>query len=325
MKNINALKLPVKVLSMILALAIGLAPAAALAEGAAEGFGTVRFVCRDTAGFLCPGVTIGCYADGEKKGLKATGTSDAAGVVEFAGLEAATYWFAILAVPEEIAKTDAVIPLAAESGKTVEFKLVVEKRGLAEFSYGGNQLRGIEAAGTMSPAFHPDTKRYTLRLDECTGKVTVKPLAAEPSSKVYIAGKRVSSKTVALKPGGKTTLKIQVKPARGKSTFYYVTVVRAKSTNAALKALKASRGAVQPAFAGDTEAYTLSLARSQRSVRLVPRLSDRYATWTMYVDGKRTRCSTLALKVGQTRNVVVKVRAQAGNTRAYTVAVTRSR
>jgi hypothetical protein len=314
----------VKIISAALAasLVFALLPAAALAAPA-PATGALKFLCKDSAGYVYPGVGLALYRDEALTGKLGEGTSDAAGVVRFAGLGTATYWLTVTSVPKGYEKPDVRIPFEAADGKTTEYTLILQKTGVGGYPQSGNGLKGIDAAGKLNPAFDPDVRRYTLTLSEATAKTTIRPILSDPSGALYIDGRRAGAKTVSLQPGGKATVTIRVKPKSGKGGCYTVQVVRAKSTDARLAGIAASSGKLSPAFSGDTAGYTLTLANTQGWVKVVPKLGSKYAAYSITVNGKRAG-NTLKIAAGATKTMVVKVRAQAGNTKTYTIKITRS-
>ncbi len=301
-------------------LAFSLIPAAALASPAATG--RLRFLCRDSAGYVCPGVALALYADEAMTAKAGEGTSDSAGIVELSGLGTATYWVTVTAVPRGFEKPDVRIPVEAVDGKATDYNLVFQKTGIAPATSGGSTLKSLTAAGSLSPAFAPGTKSYSLKLDEGTAKTTIRAAASNASAKVYINGRKTSSRTVTLQPGGKATVRIQVKLAGGKSTWYTVRVSRAKSTNAELSGIAASSGKLSPGFNAGVTEYTLTLPATQCWLKIKPKLASRYASYTITVDGRRAG-TVLTMKSGATKTMRITVRSQAGNKKTYIIKITR--
>jgi spore germination protein GerM len=102
------------------------------------------------------------------------------------------------------------------------------------------------------------------------------------------------------------------------------------STNADLSSLALSSGTLSPAFASGTISYTASVANTVSSITVTPTRAHSGASiqvrvnsgsWSNVASGSPS--GPLALNVGS-NTVDVRVTAQAGNTRTYTVTVTRS-
>jgi gliding motility-associated-like protein len=112
---------------------------------------------------------------------------------------------------------------------------------------------------------------------------------------------------------------------------YTITVTRAASTNADLSALSSTAGAIAPAFASATTAYTVSVGNGTTSVTVKPTLADATATIEVRVNGgayaaeaSAAASSALNLAVGA-NPIDVKVTAQDGTTiKTYTITVTRA-
>lgn len=301
-------------------LAFSLIPAAALAGPAASG--SIRFLCKDSAGYVCPGVALALYADEAMTAKAGEGTSNSAGIVELGGLGTATYWVTVTAVPQGFEKPDVRIPVEAANGKATDYNLVFQKTGVAPAASGGNTLKSLEAAGSLSPAFDPGIKSYTLKLSAATAKTTIRAAASDSSARIYINGRKTSSRTVTLQPGGKATVRIQVKSAGGKSAWYTVRVSRAKSANAELSGIAASSGKLSPNFSAGVTEYTLTLPATQCWLKIKPKAADRYSSYAITVDGRRAGC-VLTMKAGATKTMRITVRSQAGNKKTYTVKITR--
>jgi hypothetical protein len=113
--------------------------------------------------------------------------------------------------------------------------------------------------------YDPDNKSYTLLLDEQTGKTTIRPVLADASSKLYINGRKVSSKTFTLANAKQTKVTIKVQPKTGKANTYTVILKRAASTNASLAYIKASKGSFAKV---DSANYTVNLSNTQTSTKI---------------------------------------------------------
>lgn len=313
-------KTAVAVLTM--ALVFGLTPAVALAAPDTSATGSLAFLCKDSAGYVCPGVGIALYRDEALAAKAGEGTSNAEGIAQITGLGTATYWVTVTSVPEGFEKPDVKIPVEAVDGKTTDYTLVFQKTGIAPATSGGNALKALEAAGRLSPAFAPGTKSYTLTLDEATAKTTIRAAAADTTAKVYISGRKTSAKTVSLQPGGRATVRIQVKPVNGKSAWYTVRVSRAKSANADLSGIAVSSGKLSPAFSAGITQYTLTLPATQCWLKIKPKTASPYASQTITVDGRRAG-NVLTMKTGATRTMRITVRSQAGSRKTYVIKITR--
>ncbi len=291
-------------------------------------FGSLKLSTIDSLSRLpFGGVGLNLYSDQGLKQLVGSGVTDASGVATFGGLLTADYWVKVTSVPTGYyLSRDIIIKVSAVEDKTTSTTLELDTANMVK-GYQSWQLRDIQTkAGTLSPKFDPDIlKNYTLTLDENTRQTVITPVLADSTSKLYINGSRVKSKTVTLKyPGSTYRVSIRVLPKTGKSHTYYMTVVRSKSSNAYLNGVSATRGKFSPAFNKDTLEYTLNLTNTQSSTYITPKLAGYRASYKMYLDGKRTYSRTVSVSAGKTRKLEIKVTAQNGATKTYTIHIVRA-
>jgi large repetitive protein len=240
------------------------------------------------------------------------------GVILFSWLNAGTYYVTLASVPSpyHLPTPNVSVGYTVAYGQ-INVQIFVLPKSLV-YSYTSAQLMDITAtAGTLSPMFDPDIKSYILLLDEHTATTTIKPLLADASSKLYINGKKASSKTFTLATAKKTKVTIKVQPKTGKAITYTVTVMRAASTNTSLAYIKASKGSLTKI---DSTNYTVSLSNTQTSTTFSLKLADKTAKYTMMLDGKKTTSKTVSMKPGTARTLVITVTPQAGS--AYAVRYT---
>jgi len=107
--------------------------------------------------------------------------------------------------------------------------------------------------------------------------------------------------------------------------------VDTRSNNADLSALTLSSGTLAPAFASGTTSYTAALANAVSSLTVTPTCAEANATIEARVNGgsftpvtSGSPSGSLALNVGS-NTIDIRVTAQAGNTKTYTVTVTRDK
>jgi ribosomal protein L28 len=171
------------------------------------------------------------------------------------------------------------------------------------------------SAGALSQPFDPNVLNYTLALDENTKSTAIKASAA--------AGKvaRVSpaSSKITLNNGQSKTVKITVKAQSGAKRTYVITVVRAASTNANLKSLKAP--GLSPKFSAGVTNYTVTLP-ANKGVAAISAAAAGYKA-VVYIDGAKRSSKSIKLANGQTVTVRVTVVSQAGNANDYTITVIR--
>ena len=286
-------------------------------------YGTLKFVCKGIGGEVYPGIGLSLYTNEALTSSVGTIKSDNNGIVSFRNLSTRTYWVSVTSVPDEYVLPDVVIPVIATDGVVTEINLVLQMTKV--LSLNSTQLRKMSfSVGRLSPAFNPDYKNYTLTLNEYTSSVTIAPALADPLSKLYINGRRVSSLKVSLANGKKATVSIQIRPKKGKSFTYKITVIRDKSTNADLAGITVSGGKLDVPFHKSTTKYVINLSNTQSKVRILPKLAYKYSIYMLTLDGKHTTNRTVSLKPGQTRTLKIIVKSQAKTLKTYTLVITRA-
>lgn len=209
----------------------------------------------------------------------------------------------------------AVCRIVVKYAKTTKTYTITVKRPKSS----NNRLSALTAsAGKLSPAFSPAVTSYRLKLPEGVSRVTLKAAKGAPQQTLSPA-----IKTVTLKNGQSVKVTFKVRAQSGAVKTYTVTVTRAKSANAALSSLKAGSPKVKlvPAFSPAQTNYTVTLPAKASSVTLTCKAASPLASVLM--DGARRSSKTVKIASGRSVTVSVTVRAQAGNTRTYTVTVTR--
>jgi hypothetical protein len=160
------------------------------------------------------------------------------------------------------------------------------------------------SSGTLSPAFSPDIKSYTLSVTNAVSSVTINGTAAD--------GKASVSPPVTLSSlvvGVSQTARITVTAESGETLTYSVTVTRAADTgeNVKLSSLSLSTGNLDPSFSATTHNYSVSVANDVSSMTLYASAADASAT-VSYSPGK-----TQALSVGN-NTFTITVTSQTGYT-----------
>jgi len=186
------------------------------------------------------------------------------------------------------------------------------------------------SSGTLTPSFVSTTTSYTASVANTVTSVKVTPKTGVPTSTVTVNGIAVTSGTasgaIALNVGSNiiTTLVTAQNGTNTKS--YKVTITRAASSIATLSNLAISAGALSPAFATGTMAYTASVDNTVTATTATPTVTD--ATATVTVNGvtvsSGTASHSIPLAVGP-NTITTGVTAQDGvTTQTYTVTITRA-
>ena len=286
-------------------------------------YGKYKFIVKSEGGTAIADVTLGIYTDAAATKLYKSGITDASGTVTFDNLTAQNYWMKEIKVPKEYERSTFIFKLSPVENETTTLDVTLAKS--AENPYNSWQLKSLKATkGTLSPAFDPDTYKYTLSLDENTASTTITPTLADSGSKLTIGGKSVKSITVTLNRGASKKVSIKVTSDDGSRT-YSVTVTRAKTSDKDIKMLKFSRGSLKPVFSPNVLSYVLTLSSTQADVALTITLSSNYSIYSVNVDGKVTKNLTIQVNKGKTKTVKITVKAQDGTKKVYVIKITRKK
>ena len=172
-----------------------------------------------------------------------------------------------------------------------------------------NSLSSLSLSnGTLSPSFNSSTTSYTSSVDAASTVISAK--VADSTAKVSGTG------TKSLKYG-KNTFNVVVTSEAGTTKTYVVVITRkdTRSNNAYLKSLSTNVGNIS--FKKDTTTYNLNVATNIKSASISATLEDSKAS---FVSGYGPR--TVNLNYGKNA-VVVKVKAENGSIKTYTINITR--
>lgn len=185
------------------------------------------------------------------------------------------------------------------------------------------------SAGSLSPAFHPDSTKYAATVPAAVETVFVSPASEDSRARVEIGGETLDSsgvKLVRLQPGASATLEIVVlSQDSSKRETYSLKLTRALSSDAALRSLFVTGVDLSPEFMPDHLTYGAQIAQAQFAVLPVSR--DTAAT--IKVDGVAVRSGALSgllgsPAVGQAKVVQVEVTAADRQTvRTYSLSLIR--
>ena len=196
----------------------------------------------------------------------------------------------------------------------------------------GRELSALTISqGTLDPAFTRGNEDYTAEVGNTVTSVTFTPTTTEATATVTVAGDAVISGTpsapVALTVG-ENAIDIVVDDGSTFKKRYTVVVTRAAtvSTDANLAALTLSAGTLDPVFAADTTAYTVSVDSDVASVMVTPTVNAA-VTASVSVAGtdvsSGTPSAAIPLMVGE-NDIDITVTAEDASTKTYTVTITRA-
>lgn len=216
--------------------------------------------------------------------------------------------------------------VTAQDGVTVKTYTVIVNRALSS----ENDLSALSiSTGPLTPGFQSGITSYTASVSNTTASLTVTPTVADVTATVKVNNvatvSGAASAPVALTVGS-NTINVVVTAQNGQTNTYTITVTRIASAIADLANLTSNTGSLSPAFAANTTAYTAAAVNNAiNTIKLTPTTAD--ATATVTVNGITVASGSaspdIPLLVG-VNAIPVVVKAQAGNTKTYTVSITRA-
>ncbi|MDR0732392.1 MAG: cadherin-like beta sandwich domain-containing protein, partial [Treponema sp.] len=210
------------------------------------------------------------------------------------------------------------ITVTAEDGTTQKTYTVTVTRAATGKESGDASLASLAlSAGTLSPAFAPETTSYTVAVGNEVERLTVTGTKNHPGAALDPADGVVAK---ALTSGSDTVFAIAVTAEDGTPRTYTVAVTRAKSADAALRSLAPSAGTLSPAFAPETTNYAVSVGNEVASLT-VAGVKNHAGAVLDPAEGAVTK----DLTTGSDTVFAIAVTAEDGSSRTYTVAVTRAK
>lgn len=181
----------------------------------------------------------------------------------------------------------------------------------------------VPSVGSLAPAFSRTTQAYTLAVANSVASMTLTPTAASAAATAKVNGVAVASGQASGSlplAVGSNTLTVEVTAQSGLKKTYTVAVSRAASAVNTLQGLTASAGALSPAFAAGTLAYTVNTSSATTTV--TPTVAAG-SNATVRVNGVAVASGTpgaaISLPAGATTTVNVVVTAENGTTRTYSI------
>lgn len=165
--------------------------------------------------------------------------------------------------------------------------------------------------GTLSPIFNTNTTTYNVDVDKDVSSININAKATD--SKATVIG--IGTKSLSY---GNNKFSIVVTAENGSKKTYTININRKddRSTNADLKSLVVNGGSLIPNFNSSTTTYSLSVAYEISKLNINAQASDSKAKVTIVNPN---------LIAEEVTNVLVKVVAENGATKTYTIKVTREK
>ncbi|MEO7211984.1 cadherin-like beta sandwich domain-containing protein [Mucilaginibacter sp.] len=214
--------------------------------------------------------------------------------------------------------------VTAQDGVTVKTYTVIVNRAVSS----ENDLSALTiSAGTLTPAFQSGINGYKALVNNATTSLTVKPTVADATATVKVNNVAVASGTssapIALTVGINTVSAI-VTAQNGVTNTYTIEVTREASANADLSNLISNAGTFTQGFSPGALVYSVNVSNTTLTATVTPTASD--ATATITINGITVASGVaspdIPLNVGANA-IPVTVKAQAGNTKTYTVTISR--
>jgi len=221
------------------------------------------------------------------------------------------------------ANTIPIVVTGRDGITTNAYTVVITRAGNSNANLSGLVL----GAGALSPSFNYYTLSYSSNVANGVTTTTIRPTAQGVGATITVNGTPVASGTdsppIALALGSNVINTVVTAQDGVTTKTYTVTVTRASLAD--LSALYVSTGSLEPYFSSGTTSYRVGVAEGTSSISITPYVTQAGATVT--VNGSAVSSggtsAPISLAVGDTVITVVVTHAASGETRTYTIAVTR--
>lgn len=175
-----------------------------------------------------------------------------------------------------------------------------------------NNLKSLSvSSGSLSPSFSAGTTSYSVNVGEDTSSININAEAEDGTAKVSGTGNK------SLKYGS-NKFTISVKAENGATKNYTINVNREdnRSSDANLKSLTVKNGTLSPSFSAGTTSYTIEVPYSVSKLDINAEAAD---------STSKVNISNPELVAESTTTVTVRVVAQNGASKTYTIKVKRGK
>jgi hypothetical protein len=190
---------------------------------------------------------------------------------------------------------------------------------------GNNNLQSLRVSpGNLNEAFRASRTSYTVSVGGRVESISVTAAVADTNARMTINGQGTNSRSIPLPEGpSRTEIQVIVTAPNGIPKTYFITVSRAAlSSDNNLETLSVSPGALEPAFASETESYTVEVPTTATSVTVTATKSDQNAV----ISGSLPNQGRTVIPLdgpGTSKRVSIIVTAPDGSVKTYVVTVTR--
>ena len=226
------------------------------------------------------------------------------------------------------------VRVTAQDGTTLKTYTIT----VTKLSANANLTALSLSTGTLSPTFSQTTTAYTTSVTNATNTITITPTSASTIATIQVRVNAGAYTTVERSTAsdalnlnvGSNIIDVLVTAQDGTTKTYSITVTRAQSSNADLSSLTISSGALSPIFAAATTAYTASVSNNTTTLTVTPTRAEANATIQVRVNSgtytsvtSGAASSSLSLSNIGSNPIDVRVTAQDGTVKTYTITVTR--
>lgn len=204
------------------------------------------------------------------------------------------------------------IRVVAEDGSECIYTINITRKKSAEYHLASLSIDGA----ALSPAFDCNVTQYDCFVDSAKTEAVINALCIDKNAAVKINGE--SSNIVPLSYGVNKIV-IVVTAEDGGNKNYFLTVYRALSDNCNLSELSLSEGKLSPDFSPQITDYNVAVDPETTELYISAATEDKFAAVT--VNGTDEKTVTL---VPGSNTIYIKVTAQSGKTKTYTVRVERN-
>ncbi|PKL35386.1 MAG: hypothetical protein CVV44_21505 [Spirochaetae bacterium HGW-Spirochaetae-1] len=185
------------------------------------------------------------------------------------------------------------------------------------------------SAGTLTPAFSPDTLEYSILVPRNIASITVTPSVPGNDMDITVNGSAVKSgypsQPITLDTDSYTTITIAVDDSEsGTEKTYTISARRIGDSTVTLSGLTVSTGTLLPAFNADKLDYSVEVDNNITSIQVTPTIDSPFSTITVNGTAVNSGAASapISLNVG-TNLISVVVTAEDETTCTYTITVKR--
>ncbi|XP_033123589.1 uncharacterized protein LOC117122192 [Anneissia japonica] len=173
--------------------------------------------------------------------------------------------------------------------------------------------------GTLSPKFAKNVTDYNVTVTSDVAKITITCLTSDSNASYQIIGSK-GSKTLPLKEGDVTLIKIEVSAEDGTTKYYKISVNRLSAQDASLSNIKLSIGQLVPDFSSTTTKYTGTVPCSVSHLKVTAIAPDKKTS--VKVNGTTSEME-VNLNVGETTIEIEVTSIDGSNTQLYVIDISR--